>query len=41
MEVSSYFLEFPHDAYTLLSHNLIGCSTLSQEYSKIIIVDHE
>ena len=29
-------LEIPNDAYTTLSPNLIGCSTLSQEYCKLI-----
>ena len=37
LEWSSSTLEIPNDAYTTtLSQNLIGCSTLSQEYSKII-----
>ena len=30
-DLSSHVLEFPNDAYTTLSRNLIGCSTLSQE----------
>ena len=34
--MSSYLLEIPHDGYMLLSQILIGCSTLSQEYSKLI-----
>ena len=29
-------LEIPNDAYTTLSQNLIGCSTLSQKYCKLI-----
>ena len=36
LELSSYVLEIPNDAYTTLSRNLIGCSTLSQEYCKLI-----
>ena len=35
-ESSSYVLEIPYDAYTALSQNLIGWSTLSQEYFKLI-----
>ena len=37
-ELSSYvgLLEIPNDAYTILSQNLIGYSTLSQEYCKLI-----
>ena len=35
-ELSSIVLEIPNDAYTTLSQNLNGCSTLSQEYSKLI-----
>ena len=31
LELSSYVLEIPNDAYTTLSQNLIGYSTLSQE----------
>ena len=34
--LSSYVLEIPNDAYTTLSQNLMGCSTLSQEYCKLI-----
>ena len=30
-ELSSHVLEIPNDAYTTLSRNLIGCSTLSQD----------
>ena len=33
---SSYVLEIPKDAFTTLSQNLIGRSTLSQEYCKLI-----
>ena len=36
LELSSYVLETPNDAYTTLRQNLIGCSTLSQEYCKLI-----
>ena len=36
LELSSIVLEIPNDAYTTLSRNLIGCSTLSQEYCKLI-----
>ena len=36
LESSSYILEIPNDAYTTLSQNLIGCSTLSQEYCQLI-----
>ena len=36
LELSSIVLEIPNDAYTTLSQNLIGCSTLSQEYCKPI-----
>ena len=36
LELSSTELEIPNDAYTTLSRNLIGCSTLSQEYCKMI-----
>ena len=32
LEFSSYLLEIPNDAYTTLSQNLIGCSTLSQDW---------
>mgnify|MGYP001796864326 CR=1 FL=1 len=35
LELSSIALEIPDDAYTTLSRNLIGCSTLSQEYCKL------
>ena len=31
LELSSIVLEIPNDAYTTLSRNLIGYSTLSQE----------
>ena len=30
-ELSSYVVEICNDSYTILSHNLIGCSTLSME----------
>ena len=30
LELSAIVLEIPNDAYTTLSQNLIGCSTLSQ-----------
>ena len=33
LELSSYVLESPNDADTTLDQNLIGCSTLSQEYT--------
>ena len=36
LELSSVVLEIPNDAYKTLSRNLIGCSTLSQEYYKLI-----
>ena len=38
LELSSCVFEIPDDAYacTTLSQNLIGCTTLSQEYSKLI-----
>ena len=36
LELSSYVLEIPNDGYTTLSQNLIGCSTLTQEYCKLI-----
>ena len=32
LELSVLVLEIPNDAYTTLSRNLIGCSTLRQEY---------
>ena len=32
LELSSSVLEIPNDAYKTLSQNLIGCSTLIQEY---------
>ena len=32
LELSALVLEIPNDAYTTLSRNLIGCSTLRQEY---------
>ena len=32
LELSSAVLEIPNDACRTLSQNLIGCSTLSQEY---------
>ena len=36
LELSAHVLEFPNDAHTTLSQNLIGCSTLNQEYCKLI-----
>ena len=36
LELSSYVLEIPCDAHTTLSQILIGCSTLIQEYCKLI-----
>ena len=36
LELSSYVLEIPNDVYQTLSQNLICCSTLSQECSKLI-----
>ena len=36
LELSSYVLEIPNYAYTTLSQNLIGWSTLSQEQCKLI-----
>ena len=36
LELSSIKLEIPNDAYTTLNGDLIGCSTLSQEYCKLI-----
>ena len=36
LELSSYVLGIPNDAYTALSQNLTGCSTLSQGYCKLI-----
>ena len=36
LELSFIVLEIPSDAYTTLSRNLNGCSTLSQEYCKLI-----
>ena len=36
LELSSYVLEIPDDAYTTLSQNLIGCLTLILEYCKLI-----
>ena len=33
-ELSTYVLKIPNNAYTTLSQNLIGCSTLSHEYCK-------
>ena len=35
-ELSSIVLEIPSDAYTTLSQDLIGYSTLNQEYCKLI-----
>ena len=36
LELSSYVLEIPNDAYTTHSgQHLIGCSTLRQEYCKL------
>ena len=34
LELSVLVLEIPNDAYTTLSRNLIGCSTLRQEYQQ-------
>ena len=31
LELSLYVLEIPHDVYTTLGQNLIGCTALSQE----------
>ena len=36
LELSSYLLEIPNNAYKLLSQFMIGCSLLSQEYYKLI-----
>ena len=36
-ELSYYVLGMPNDAYTKLSRSLISCSTLSQEYCKLIV----
>ena len=38
LKLSFCVFEIPDDAYacTTLSQNLIGCTTLSQEYSKLI-----
>ena len=36
LQLSLYALEIPNDPYPALSQNLIGCSTLSQEYWKLI-----
>ena len=36
LELFSFVLEIPNDRYITLSQNLIGCSTLSQEYCKLI-----
>ena len=36
LELSSIILEFPKVAYTALCQHLIGCSTLSQEFCKLI-----
>ena len=36
LELSSYVLEIPNYAYTTLSQNLIGYSTLSQGYCRLI-----
>ena len=36
LELSSYVLENPNNAYTTPSQNPIGCSTLRQEYCKVI-----
>ena len=36
LELSSYVLQIPNDADTTLNQNLIGWSTLSQEYCKLI-----
>ena len=36
--LSSYVLQIPNDACILFSENLIGCSTLRQEYCKLMHV---
>ena len=36
LELSPYALTTPHDAYATLSRNPIRCTTLSQEYCKLI-----
>ena len=36
LELSTYELQIPNEAYTSLSQNLIGCSTPSQDYCKLI-----
>ena len=36
LELSPYLLGIPNDANTTLSQNMIGCSTLRQEYCKLI-----
>ena len=36
LELSSYVLEIPNDAFTTLCQILIGCSKLSQEYCELI-----
>ena len=36
LELSSYLLLIPNDAYATLNRILIGCSTLSLEYRKLI-----
>ena len=36
LELSSSVMEIPNDAYTTLIQNVIGCSTLCQEYPKLI-----
>ena len=36
LELSSYVLEIPNDTDTTPSRNLIGCSTISQEYCTVI-----
>ena len=36
LELSAIVLEIPNDAYTTLSRDLIGCSTLSLENCRLI-----
>ena len=40
LELSSIASEIPNDAYTTLGRNLIGCSTLSQEYLREGNIEH-
>ena len=42
LELCSIVLEIPNDEYTMLSRNMIGCSTLSQEcYKRIGLIYFE